>query len=443
MPRRAVGLTAAKVLSAKPGRYGDGDGLYLMVRDNGTRFWVFRYTPKGGKLREMGLGRAPVGKETNPDGTPREKGPIDRNAVSLSEARDRASALYRMVRDGMDPLAQRDAEEAAKKAAAQVAAIKAITFRTAALDYIGLHQATWGNPKHRQQWLNTLETYAFPHFGDVPVSAVETPHVLAALQPIWTAKPETASRLRGRIEVILDAAKTRGLRTGDNPAAWKGHLALTLPARAKVAKVEHHAALPWQEVNAFMATLATQPGIAALALRFAILTAARTGEVLGATWREIDLDAATWTIPPLRMKAGREHRVPLSDPALGVLTAVAKLRTTNEPDAPLFPGAVANKGLSNMAMLTLLRRMKRDDLTTHGFRSTFRDWAAETTAYPGEVVEMALAHVIGDKTEAAYRRGDLFEKRRRLMQEWGAACLRPVRSDRAGSVVVLRQPAIG
>ena len=437
MPRRAVGLTAAKVVSAKPGRYGDGDGLYLMVRDNGTRFWVFRYTPKGGKLREMGLGRAPVGKETNPDGTPREKGPIDRNAVSLSEARDRASALYRMVRDGMDPLAQRDADEAAKKAAAQVAAIKAITFRTAALDYIALHQATWGNPKHRQQWLNTLEAYAFPHFGDVPVSAVETAHVLAALQPIWTSKPETASRLRGRIEVILDAAKTRGLRTGDNPAAWKGHLALTLPARAKVAKVEHHAALPWQEVNAFIATLATQPGIAALALQFAILTAARTGEVIGATWREVDLEAATWTIPASRMKAGREHRVPLSEPALGVLTAVAKLRTTSEPNAPVFPGAVANKGLSNMAMLTLLRRMKRDDLTAHGFRSTFRDWAAETTGYPGEVVEMALAHVVGDKTEAAYRRGDLFEKRRRLMTEWADHCVAAPKLDR-NNVVTLR-----
>lgn len=423
MPRRAAGLTAAKVLTAKPGRYGDGDGLYLVVRDNGTRFWVFRYTPKGGKMREMGLGRAPGGRETNSDGSPREKGPIDRNAVTLSEARDRSGVLYRMVRDGRDPLAQRDIDAAAKKAAAQVAAIKATTFRTAALDYVALHQATWGNPKHRQQWLNTLETYAFPHFGDEPVSAVETPHVLAALQPIWTTKPETASRLRGRIEMVLDAAKARGLRSGDNPAAWKGHLALTLPARAKIAKVEHHAALPWQEVSTFMGALEAQSGIAALALRFAILTAARTGEVIGATWREMDLDAATWTIPALRMKAGREHRVPLSEPALKVLSDVSKLRTTTDAEAPVFPGAVANRGLSNMAMLTLLRRMNRDDLTAHGFRSTFRDWAAETTAYPGEVVEMALAHVVGDKTEAAYRRGDLFEKRRRLMMDWADHCL--------------------
>jgi integrase len=422
MPRRAAGLTAAKVLSAKPGRYGDGDGLYLVVRDNGTRFWIFRFTPKGGKMREMGLGRAPVGKETNPDGTPREKGPIDRNAVSLSDARDRASVLYRLVRDGVDPLAQRDVDEAAKKAAAQVAAVKATTFRKAALDYIALHQATWSNPKHRQQWLNTLEAYAFPHFGDVPVATVETAHVLAALQQIWTAKPETASRLRGRIEVVLDSAKARGMRSGDNPAAWRGHLALALPARAKVAKVAHHAALPWREMGAFMKALDSQAGIAALALRFAILTAARTGEVLGATWGEMDLNSALWTVAEGRMKAGREHRVPLTAAALEVLEAVAKLRTSTAPDAPVFPGAVANKGLSNMALLTLLRRMKRDDLTAHGFRSSFRDWAAETTAYPGEVVEMALAHVVGDKTEAAYRRGDLFEKRRRLMADWAVHC---------------------
>ncbi len=429
MPRRAAGLTAAKVLSAKPGRYGDGDGLYLVVRDNGTRFWVFRFTPKGGKLREMGLGRAPVGKETNADGTPREKGPIDRNAVSLADAREKASILYRMLRDGIDPLAQRDADEAAKKAAAQEAAIKATTFRTAALDHIKLHQATWGNPKHRQQWINTLETYAFPHLGDVPISAVATAHVLAALQPIWTTKPETASRLRGRIEVVLDAAKAKGMRSGDNPAAWRGHLALALPARAKVAKVAHHAALPWQDMAAFMKALDGQAGVAALALKFAILTAARTGEVLGATWGEMDLAAGVWIVPEGRMKAGREHRVPLSEPVLEVLEAVAKLRTSAAPDAPVFPGAVANKGLSNMAMLTLLRRMKRDDLTAHGFRSSFRDWAAETTAYPGEVVEMALAHVVGDKTEAAYRRGDLFEKRRTLMADWADHCGRSGRRD--------------
>ena len=403
MPRRAAGLSAAKVAKAGPGRYGDGDGLYLLVRENGTRFWIFRYTPPGGKMREVGLGRA---------GT-------DKNAVGLAEARDKAGTLYRMVRAGLDPLAKREADAAAAKAAAQDAAIRAVTFRQSAVEHIASHEAGWNNPKHRQQWTNTLEAYAFPHFGDVPVAGVETAHVLAALQPIWTTKPETASRLRGRIEAVLDYAKAKGLRSGDNPAAWKGHLALTLPARAKVAKVEHHAALPWQEVGAFMQALQAQAGVGALALRFAILTAARTGEVIGATWAEIDLGAALWTVPASRMKAGREHRVPLSEPALAVLGEVAKLRTTTAPSAPVFPGAIAGKGLSNMAMLTLLRRMERGDLTAHGFRSTFRDWAAETTAYPSEVVEMALAHAVGDKVEAAYRRGDLFEKRRRLMDEWG------------------------
>jgi len=406
MPRRAAGLSAAKVAKAGPGRYGDGDGLYLLVRPNGTRFWLFRYTPPGRKMREIGLGRA---------GT-------EKNAVGLAEARDRAGTLYRLVKAGIDPLAKREADAAAAKAMAQDTAIRAVTFRQAAVDYIATHEAAWTNPKHRQQWTNTLEAYAFPHFGDVPVAAVETAHVLAALQPIWTTKPETATRLRGRIEVVLDAAKARGLRSGDNPAAWKGHLALTLPARAKVAKVQHHAALPWSEVGAFVNVLHRQKGMGALALRFAILTAARTGEVIGAAWGEFDLAGAVWTIPAARMKAGREHRVPLSEPVLALLGDVAKLRTSAAPDAPVFPGAAAGKGLSNMAMLTLLRRMGRDDLTAHGFRSTFRDWAAETTGYPSEVVEMALAHAVGDKVEAAYRRGDLFDKRRRLMADWAAHC---------------------
>lgn len=423
MPRQAAGLTAAKVAKAGPGRYGDGDGLYLTVRDNGTRFWVFRFVLAGQKMREMGLGRAGIGK----------------NAVSLAEARENAGTLYRMVKAGIDPLAKREADGAAARAAAQDAAIKAVTFRQAALDYIGMHAATWTNPKHRQQWTNTLEAYAFPLFGDVPVASVSTAHVLAALEPIWTVKPETASRLRGRIEVILDAAKTKGLRIGDNPAAWKGHLSLTLPARSKVAKVEHHAALAWQDVAAFMKQLTEQVGVAALALRFTILTAARTGETLGATWGEIDLRAAVWTVPAARMKAGREHRVPLSDPALALLSEVEKLRISPEPGAPVFPGAIPSKGLSNMAMLALLRRIGRQDLTAHGFRSTFRDWAAETTAFPSEVVEMALAHVVGDKTEAAYRRGDLFEKRRRLMDEWAQHTLRlDTMNVRANNVLVLR-----
>ena len=307
MPRRAAGLTAAGVAKAKPGRYGDGDGLYLLAKPNGTKFWVFCYSPPGGKMREMGLGRAPAGKPANDKTKPHEKAMTDRNAVSLAQARDRASVLYHMVKAGIDPLAKRDGDAAATKAAAQDAVIAATTFRRAALDYIVAHEATWANAKHRQQWLNTLETYAFPHFGDVPVAAVRTAHVLAALEPVWTTKPETASRVRGRIEVVLDAAKAKGLRSGDNPAGWKGHLALTLPARGKVARVVHHAALPWQEVGAFVQALEAQAGMGAMALRFTIWTAARTGEVVGATWGEIDLGAALWTVPAARMKAGREH----------------------------------------------------------------------------------------------------------------------------------------
>jgi len=372
-------------------------------------------------MREVGLGRA---------GT-------DKNAVGLAEARDKAGTLYRMVRAGLDPLAKREADAAAAKASAQDATIRAVTFRQTAVEYIASHEAAWNNPKHRQQWSNTLEAYAFPHFGDVPVAGVETAHVLAALEPIWTTKPETASRLRGRIEVVLDAAKAKGQRSGDNPAAWKGHLALTLPARAKMAKVVHHAALPWPEVGDFMLALELQAGMGAMALRFAILTAGRTGEVIGATWGEIDLGAALWTLPAARMKAGREHRVPLSEPALALLHEVATLRTSAAPNAPVFPGAVTGKGLSNMAMLTLLRRMERGDLTTHGFRSTFRDWAAETTAYPPEVVEMALAHAVGDKVAAAYRRGDLFSKRRRLMSDWADHCLTEKSAD-GENVVALR-----
>jgi integrase len=429
MPRKPAGLTAVGVKNAAPGRYGDGFGLFLLVRHNASRFWVFRYIPRGGKMREMGLGSA----ET-------------RGGVSLADAREKAQVLRSICKAGGDPLNDRDAMVAAAKATAQTDAIKAISFNEAAARYIAAHEKAWANPKHRQQWTNTLATYAAPHFGDVSIADVETAHVLAALEPIWTVKPETAGRVRGRIEAVLDYGKARGWRVGENPAAWKGHLALTLPARGKVAAVEHHAALPWQDMGAFMVALAGQAGVGALALRCAILTAARTGEVLGATWGEIDLAGKLWTIPAARMKAGREHRVPLSGPALAVLKTVAQLRKKNDPSAPVFPGSDGAKGLSNMAMLATLRRMKRYDLTAHGFRSTFRDWVAETTAYPTEVAEMALAHAVGDKVEAAYRRGDLFEKRKRLMDDWAAFCGKPagrarnatpIRTERAGNVVTL------
>ena len=408
MGRKAAALTAAKVKAAKPGRYGDGNGLYLFVRSAEARFWVFRYT-RAGRMREMGLGRAGD----------------DDAAVKLVEARDRAADLHKLVRSGIDPLDQREAEAAQAAADAQKAAVRGITFRTVAERYLGAHEKTWKNPKHRQQWRNTLDTYAHPHFGDLSVAEIRTEHVLAALEPIWRAKPETATRVRGRVESILDYASARDWRTGENPARWRGHLANLLPARGKVAPVEHHAALPWAEIGAFLPTLKAQAGVSAFALQFLILTAARSGEVLGAQWSEFDLAAEVWTVPAARMKAGREHRVPLSAAALAILADMLKLRTVASAEAFVFPGAVSDRPLSIMAMAMVLRRMKRGDLTVHGFRSTFRDWVGEATGTPREVAEAALAHALADKTEAAYARGDLFEKRRRLMADWGTFCSMP------------------
>ena len=413
MPRVAKGLTAAGVRTAKPGRYGDGKRLYLLVRPNGSRCWLFRYV-RNGHMREMGLGSA--------------------SEVSLADARDRAAELSKKVRAGIDPLAERTTETAAAKAAAQEEAAQAITFRTVAGFYLGAHEAGWRNPKHRAQWASTLEAYVYPVMGDLPAVAIDTNHVMTALTPIWQVKPETASRVRGRIESVLDYAKVRGWRAGENPARWRGHLDHLLPARSKVAAVAHHAALPWREIGAFMAILRQREGIAARALEFAILTAARTGEALGVTWGEVDLSAALWTVPGARMKAGREHRVPLSVPVLAVLGDMAKLRTTANPAAPIFPGQEPGRPLSNMALLMLLRRMGRGDLTAHGFRSSFRDWVGEATGYPADVAEAALAHTVGDKTVAAYARGDLFDKRRALMAAWAEFCARP--APVAGEVVV-------
>ena len=421
MGRKATALTAAKVKAAAPGRYGDGNGLYLLVRSADARFWVFRYT-RAGRMREMGLGRAGA----------------DDAAVTLAEARDKAADLHKLVRAGVDPLEKREADAATAAAEAQQAAIRTISFRTVTERYLEAHEKTWRNPKHRAQWRNTLDTYAHPHFGDLPVGDVGTEHVLAALEPIWRAKPETATRVRGRIESVLDYAKARDWRTGENPARWRGHLANLLPARCKIAPVEHHAALPWPEIGAFLPALRAQAGVAAKALEFAVLTAARSGEVLGARWGEIDLAAKVWTLPGMRMKAGREHRVPLSKAALAVLTEAAKLRTVDSPEAFVFPGAQSTRPLSIMAMTMTLRRMKRGDLTVHGFRSTFRDWVGEATGTPREVAEAALAHVVGDKTEAAYARGDLFEKRRRLMDDWAKFCSLP---PRTGNVRALRGEA--
>jgi integrase len=373
--------------------YGDGGGLWLQVTGRGAKSWIFRFTLRG-KARAMGLGSA--------------------NTFSLAEARDKALICRKLCAEGIDPIETR--RERRQEAAVEAA--KAVTFRTCAEGYIEAHKAGWRNDKHAAQWTSTLETYAYPVFGDLPVQAIDTGLVLKALETIWTTKPETASRVRGRVEAILDWAATRGYRRCENPARWKGHLQNLLPKRSKVRKVEHHAALPFKEVPAFMKAVAAQPGIAAKLMVFTILTAARTGEALGARWSEIDLEAGIWTVPAERMKAGLEHRVPLSAAALAILA-----EQRNLDDTFVFPGGRRGKPLSNMAMLVLLRRMERGDLTVHGFRSSFRDWASETTHFPSEVVEMALAHTVESKVERAYRRGDLFEKRRELMAAWGSFCL--------------------
>nr|WP_254846014.1 site-specific integrase [Xanthomonas axonopodis] len=273
------------------------------------------------------------------------------------------------------------------------------------------------NDKHKAQWRSTLETYAYPYIGDLDVKQIDTPHVLAALDPIWITKNETASRVRGRIERVLAWATVSGHRTGDNPARWRGHLSEALAAPAQAKKVEHHAALPYAELPAFLSALEGQIGIGANALRFAILTATRTGEVIGARWDEFDLEENVWTIPVERMKAGKEHRVPLSSAALEILSAMRNF-ATESGDGFVFPGAKNGSPLSNMAMLATLKRMGRTDITAHGFRSTFRDWAGQETHHPREVIEHALAHQLKSKTEAAYARGDLLRKRRALMDDW-------------------------
>ena len=410
-------LSAVAVAKAKgPAVLHDGGGLYLRISESGSKSWVFRFQIEG-KRRDMGLGSFPE--------------------TSLADARDKAMTHRRQRNDGTDPLEARKAQRQADL----VSVAKGRTFRQVAEDFIAKNSARWRNAKHRWQWGKTLESYVYPTLGELPVSAIDNGLVVQVLNPLWTAKPETASRVRGRIEMVLDAATVQGFREGPNPAQWRGNLAHVLPARGKVRQVAHHAALPFDELAGFMAELGKRPGTSARALEFAILTAARTGEVLGATWGEIDLASKIWIVPAERMKAGREHRVPLSDDAISILGKVQPfaLQTDDklDPAAPVFPGPRRALPMSNMAMLMLLRRMSRGDLTAHGFRSTFSDWAAERTAYAREVVEMALAHTIENKVEAAYRRGDLFEKRRRLMTEWAGFCGAPA----AGKLRAIRGTA--
>jgi integrase len=403
-------LKVAAIARAKvPGYYSDGGGLFLQISRYGTASWVFRYR-MAGRLREMGLGSL--------------------DTIGLADARERARKAREQRLDGFDPIERRKAA----RLSAQLDTAKAITFKDSAKRYITAHQPAWRNSKHAAQWGSTLETYVYPVFGGIAVQAVDVGLVSKAIEPIWTTKPETASRVRGRIESILDWATARGYRQGENPARWRGHLENLLPASSKVRRVEHHAALPYPEIGAFIAELQQQEGISGRALEFAILTAARTGEVIGARWDEINIAERLWTIPGDRMKAGKEHRVPLSD---AVLAIVEKMAESRQGDF-VFPGGNVGRPLSNMAFLMLLRRMGRDDLTAHGFRSSFRDWAAERTNFPAEVAEMALAHAVSDKVEAAYRRGDLFQKRRQLAEAWAKFC---AAAPSAGNIVPLRKAA--
>jgi integrase len=410
---RATGrLTALKIEKArKRGMYADGGGLYLRVTREGTKNWVLRYMLDR-RPHWMGLGPFPL--------------------YSLQEARARAMDARRKRHEGIDPIAARRAE----RARLRLDAAKAITFRECAESYVTSHRAGWRNAKHASQWGATLATYAYPVIGALPVQAVDTGLVLKVLEPIWTEKPETAGRLRGRLESILDYATVRGWRDGENPARWRGHLAKLLPARSRVRAIEHHAALAYPELPAFLITLRQQEGVAPRALEFLILTAARTGEVIGARWNEIDLLDKVWTVPASRMKAHREHRVPLSPRAFAILGEMQAARLGD--DAFVFPGGKAGQPLSNMAFLMLLRRMDRSDLTAHGFRATFKTWASERSNFQNEIIEASLAHVTGGKVEQAYMRGDLFEKRRRLMQQWATYCMIAPALQPPSSVTLLR-----
>lgn len=376
-------LTARKVETAKPGKHSDGNNLYLVVPRVGAPKWVLRFTWRG-QAKEMGLG-----------GT---------RTVSLAEARGRAVDALRKVGRGINPIEDRNAVAVCP------------TFGAVADDVTEALSVGFRNEKHKAQWRMTLQIYAAP-LRMKPVDAITTADVLDTLKPLWTQKPETASRLRGRIEKVLDAAKARGFRDGENPARWRGHLDHLLPKPSKLTR-GHHAAMEYERVANFISRLRGREAVAASALEFCILTAARSGEVLGARWSEINLLERIWTIPAARMKAGREHRVPLSGRAISLAEQMQALRTNEF----VFPGQAEGKPLSNMAMDMLLRRLDEHDVTVHGFRSSFRDWAGNVSTFPREVVETALAHVVGDKAEQAYRRSDAIQKRRKLMDSWAAYC---------------------
>jgi integrase len=409
MARTVARLTPKRVSNAKPSKgddsvlLADGGNLYLQCtrgkEGHIRRSWLFRYELDG-RRREMGLGAL--------------------HTVGLAEARERARGLRQQLLDRIDPLEARAQAERARLAEKA----RTVTFRQCAKSYIALHEDSWKNDKHRAQWDSTLEAYAYPVIGNLSVRDVDSASIMKVIEPLWGTKTETASRVRGRIEAILDYAAASGFRTGDNPAR---RVVVALPKRSKVRRVKHHPALPYKELPDFMAELRRHQSLSARALEFAVLAAARTNEVIGATWAEFDLKGKVWRIPASRMKAGKEHRVPLSDRAVDIL------RGLERHGARPFP-------LSNMAMLQLLRGMRPGN-TVHGFRSAFRDWSAERTNFPREVAEMALAHAVGDKVEAAYRRGDLFESRRRLMQTWADYCAKP--APAGATVTPMRRAGAG
>lgn len=401
--RKELGALAVSQIARRGINFVGGvAGLGLNVTQSGSRSWILRYQV-GGVRKDMGLGGYPN--------------------VTLAQAKELARAARLKLHHGVDPI---EANRAARrKMIAHVSA--AITFKDAARKYIEFQETTWRNDKHAQQWRNTIDTYANPKIGRLPVRDVALSDVLTILEPIWRTKTETASRLRGRLEAVLDWATAKGYRTADNPARWKGLLDKILPAPGKIAKVDHHRALPYADLPSFMKQLCEQHGVGARSLEFAILTASRSGEVRGATWDEFDLVNAIWTIPAARMKAKKEHRVPLSMQALSIVTTQRDMAFCDY----VFPSSHGSKAvgagspLSDMTLSAVLRRMKVEAVP-HGFRSTFRDWCAEQTDYPNEVAEMALAHAIGNKVEAAYRRGDLFDKRKQLMQDWATYACPPM-----------------
>jgi integrase len=399
MERKLNRLNALGIKRAtKKGLHADGGGLYLRIAEGGTKGWIFRYV-RNGRARDMGLGSI--------------------NALSLAQARERAAECRTFLANDIDPIQRREVERQSQ----ELTAAKTKTFRQCAEAFIDSHEASWTNATHRRQWRVSLEQHVYPALGSVQADKIDTALVMKAIEPIWRKRNTTAARLRTRIESILDWAKTMGCRTGENPARWRGHLENLLPKPKRVHRIKHFVALPYMDIGAFLEKLRYRDSDQSRLLQFLILTGARSGEATHATWDEIDLEAKTWTIPATRMKAKADHRVPLSEDALAILE---KMKESRQGDY-VFPSWRQGRPMSHRTIRVLAQEIAADDaITVHGFRSTFRDWAAERTNFPREIAEKALAHAIGDETERAYQRGDLFEKRRRLMDAWAQFCSTPV-----------------